>query len=82
MARLVTEVDIDVDLGDFDSDELIAEIEGRGNWLVVDKLDGDFIAPRIQDEIYDLYRDYISHSPSFEDNLKGFFENYVGSIVH
>jgi hypothetical protein len=82
--HIVTEVDIDVDidLDDFDTDELIDEVEARGNWLVVDKIDGDFIAPRIQDEIYELYRDYISRSPSFEENLKGFFENYVGSIVH
>ena len=77
-----TTVDVDIDVSDFDTDELIAEIESRGNWLVVDKLDGDFIAPRVEDEIYDLYRDYISNSPSFEENLKGFFENYVGSIVH
>lgn len=74
-------VDVDIDLADYDTDELIEEIESRDKWLVVDKLDGDFIAPRLQDEIYELYRDYISRSPSFEDNLKGFFENYAGSIV-
>ena len=81
MATITTEVEVEVDLCDFDTDELIEEIESRKNWLVVDKLDGDFIAPRIQNEIYELYRDYISGSPSFEDNLKGFFENYTGSIV-
>jgi hypothetical protein len=76
-------VDVDIDMTEFDTDELIEEIEteSRGNWLVVDKLDGDFIAPRVYDEIYELYRDYISRSPSFEENLKAFFENYAGSIV-
>ena len=67
---------------ELNTEDMIEEIESRDKWLVVDKLDGDFIAPRLQDEIYELYRDYISHSPSFEENLKGFFENYVGSIVH
>ncbi len=76
-------VDVDIDMTEFDTDELIEEIEteSRGNWLVVDKLDGDFISPRVYDEIYELYRDYISRSPSFEENLKAFFENYAGSIV-
>jgi hypothetical protein len=76
-------VDVDIDMTEFDTDELIEEIEteSRGNWLVVNKLNGDFIAPRVYDEIYELYRDYISRSPSFEENLKGFFENYAGSIV-
>ena len=76
-----TYVDVEVDLSEFDTDELIEEIESRDKWLVVDKLDGDFIAPRLQDEIYELYRDYISRSPSFEDNLKAFFENYTDSLV-
>ena len=79
-----TYVDVDIDLVDFDTDELIEEIEDRdgGNkWEVVDKNNTEFVAPRVYDEIYELYRDYISHSPSFEENLKGFFENYAGSIV-
>ncbi len=77
-------VDVDVDLVDYDTDELIAEIEDRdgGNkWEVVDKNNTEFVAPRVYDEIYELYRDYISRSPSFEENLKGFFENYAGALV-
>jgi hypothetical protein len=84
MARLVTEVDVDVDLYDFDTDDLIEEIESRdgGNkWEVVEKENTEFVAPRVYDEIYELYRDYVSKSPSFEENLKGFFENYAGSLV-
>ena len=68
-----TYVDVDIDLVDFDTDELIEEIEDRdgGNkWEVVDKNNTEFVAPRVYDEIYELYRDYISRSPSFEDNLK------------
>lgn len=77
-------VDVDVDLCDYDTDELIEEIEyrdGGNKWEVVDKENTEFVAPRVYDEIYELYRDYISRSPSFEENLKGFFENYAGSIV-
>ena len=77
-------VDVDIDLVDFDTDELIEEIEDRdgGNkWEVVDKNETEFVAPRVYDEIYELYRDYISRSPSFEDNLKAFFENYTDSLV-
>ena len=79
-----TYVDVDIDLVDFDTDELIEEIEDRdgGNrWEVVDKNETEFVAPRVYDEIYELYRDYISRSPSFEDNLKAFFENYTDSLV-
>ena len=79
-----TYVDVDIDLVDFDTDELIEEIEDRdgGNrWEVVDKNETEFVAPRVYDEIYELYRDYISRSPSFEENLKAFFENYTDSLV-
>ena len=78
-------VEVDVDLMEYDTDELIGEIEyrdGGNKWEVIDKNNTEFVAPRVYDEIYELYRDYISHSPSFEENLKGFFENYTGSIVH
>ena len=71
-------VDVDIDLYDYDTEELIDEIESRdgGNkWEVVEKENTEFVAPRVYDEIYELYRDYISRSPSFEENLKGFFEN-------
>ena len=77
-------VDVDIDLVDFDTDELIEEIEDRdgGNkWEVVEKENTEFVAPRVYDEIYELYRDYISRSPSFEENLKAFFENYTDSLV-
>ena len=79
-----TYVDVDIDLVDFDTDELIEEIEDRdgGNkWEVVEKENTEFVAPRVYDEIYELYRDYISRSPSFEENLKAFFENYTDSLV-
>ena len=84
MALIITEVQVDVDLDDFDTDDLIEEIESRngGNkWEVIEKENTEFVAPRVYDEIYELYRDYVSKSPSFEDNLKVFFENYAGSIV-
>ena len=77
-------VDVDIDLYDYDTEELIDEIESRdgGNkWEVLERENTEFVAPRVYDEIYELYRDYVSKSPSFEDNLKGFFENYAGSIV-
>jgi hypothetical protein len=77
-------VEVDVDLVDYDTDELIEEIEyrdGGNKWEVVDKNETKFVAPRVQDEIYDLYRDYISGN-DFERKLKVFFECQLGFIVH
>jgi hypothetical protein len=77
-------VEVDVDLVDYDTDELIEEIEyrdGGNKWEVVDKNETKFVAPRVQDEIYDLYRDYISGN-DFERKLKVFFEGQLGFIVH
>ena len=80
MVMITTEVQVDVDLEDVTSDELIAEIESRDNWIVIDKLDSDFIAPRFQDEIYKLYRDYINDN-GFDQKLKQFFEDQLGILV-
>lgn len=77
-------VEVDVDLVDYDTDELIEEIEyrdGGNKWEVVDKNETDFVAPRVQNQIYELYRDYISGN-NFEQNLKKFFEGQLGIIVH
>ncbi len=76
-------VDVDIDLVDYDTDELIEEIEDRdgGNkWLVVDQVDTDFVAPRVQDAVYELYRDYIS-GRDFDRKLKEFFEDQLGILV-
>ena len=47
-------VEVDVDLVDYDTDELIEEIEyrdGGNKWEVVDNNETKFVAPRVQDEI-------------------------------
>ncbi len=77
-------VEVDVDLCDYDTDELIEEIEyrdGGNKWEVVAKNNAEFVAPRIYDEIYELYRDYVSGT-DFDRKLKQFFEGQLGFIVH
>jgi|694.fasta_scaffold01392_36 hypothetical protein len=83
-------VDVDIDLDDYDTDELIAEIEDRdgGNkWLVVDKLDTDFVAPDVEDKIRDLKEDFLNwyqfgmKNENFEKALKEFFKDTIDEFI-
>lgn len=80
MATITTEVNIDVDLCDFDTDDLVDEIESRG-LTVLDKEDAGAISEAARDEIYELYRDYVSGN-DFDRKLKVFFEGQLGILVH
>jgi len=76
MATITTEVD----LCDFDTNDLIDEIETRG-LIVLDKEDSGAISEAARDEIYELYRHYVSGN-DFEHNLKAFFEGQLGILIH
>lgn len=88
--RVITEVDIDVDidLEDFDTNDLISEIEARTNRFLIDNEDSGSISDAAKDEIYNLYRDYLSwddnwmSSDAFANKLKNFFEGQLGILVH
>ena len=77
MARIVTEVDIDVDLDDFADDDIIDHLEERGYRVIV----GD--EKDIVDQIHNLYRDYVSYAinENFERKLKNFFSEQLDVIV-
>ena len=74
MARVVTEVDIDVDLDDFADNDIIDHLEERGYRVVV----GD--EKDIIDQIHNLYRDYVSGG-DFDKKLKNFFSEQLDIIV-
>ena len=74
MARVVTEVDIDVDLDDFADNDIIDHLEERGYRVIV----GD--EKDIVDQIHNLYRDYVSGG-DFDNKLKNFFSEQLDVIV-
>lgn len=78
MARVHTTVE--VDLEEFDTDELIEEIESRG-LRVYDPDDCDGPEP-IKNAIYDLYRDWVSlDGKCFEIKLKEFFRDQTNELI-
>ena len=84
-------VEVDVDLEDYDTDELIEEIEyrdGGNKWEVIDKNNTEFVAPRVYDEIFSFYQDYIlwkdlgMKNETFERIANKFFEDHLDILVH
>ncbi len=71
---------IDLNLEIFDTEDLIDELDSRG-LKVIDMEDSGAMSEAASDEIYDLYRDYISGN-DFDRKLKQFFEGQLGFIVH
>lgn len=71
------DVDIQVDLDQFDTDDLINEVEKRGHTVI--ELDNGN-PQEISDRIYTLYRDYVDGS-CFEEKLKRFFEAELGILI-
>lgn len=82
MARKTIDTFVEVDIYpyDFETDELLDEIESRG-LTVLDKEDAGAISEAARDEIYELYRDYVSGN-DFDRKLKVFFEGQLGILVH
>jgi len=81
MAYVTTTVDVEVYLEDFDDDDLIDEIKGRG-YEVYDK--GEVKKARNDDtkfydkSISDLYNTYMTCSPEFfSKELKKFFREHL-----
>ena len=86
MARIVTEIDVDVDLEDFDTDDLVDEIESRG-LVVFDKEDSGAVSEAAKDEIYTFYQNYLlwknfgMKNEKFEQIANKFFEEHLGILV-
>lgn len=74
MVMITTEVQVDVDMEDITSDDLIDEIESRGYKVIQDEVELEV------DKVYSLYRDYINDN-GFDQKLKQFFEDQLGILV-
>ena len=87
MARIVTEIDVDVDLEDFETDDLLDEIENRG-FMVIEKEESGAMSAATKDEIYTFYQDYIlwkdlgMKNETFEKIANKFFEDHLDILVH
>lgn len=80
------EFEVNLDLADFDDDELIGEIEDRGFFLL-DQDDSGAMSDAAKDDIYNLYRDFIRWDKNempdngFVLSLKKFFEENLNILV-
>ena len=85
MVTIYKEIEVDIDAGDLDTEQLIEAVEELG-YVVYDKDDGDS-PENIRDEIYDLYRDFVQwDNNEIPDNgfvlsLKKFFEENLNILV-
>ena len=75
MYKTVTiDVDVDIDLDDFDSEDLIEELERRGDWP----------KSKTEEDIYRLYREWIdqkvNHDGRFEKELRKFFMKHLDIV--
>lgn len=78
-----------IEMDDIETEDLVEELESRG-YTVIDPVDKDEnveTIERMEDEIYNLYLDYVqwegnkSSCSSFESALKQFFEKHTNKIV-
>lgn len=85
MATVSAYVDVDVELDDFVTDDLIEELEARG-FIVMDKDDSDG-PEHLKDNIHRLKEDFINwyqfgmKNENFENRLKEFFKETIGEYI-
>ncbi len=89
MPTINTEVQVEIDLEDISTDELIDELEGRG-FTVVDpgeKEESVQENENVLDDIHDLYQDFLlwkdlgMKNEIFEKILKEFFSEHLDKNV-
>ena len=73
MASVYTQVEVDVELTDFDTDDLVEELESRGALPV----DADTNAKEIVNQMYQLRR----LGKSYDHLLDNLFYSVLGKIV-
>ena len=75
---LYKKVTVEIDLDDFDNEDLIDELEKRG-FTVRDGED-----ERIMDDIFDLYKEWLSDQGDrdnrFEKAMRKFFEKHLNKV--
>lgn len=81
MAIVYKEVEVDVDICDFPADELISAVENLGYHVYKEEFDKGS-SETLKDDIYSLYKDYISGANNFDNRLKKFFEDQLGFLVN
>ena len=85
MATVSAYVDVEVDLDDFVTDDLIEELEDRG-FIVMDKDDSDG-PEHLKDNIHRLKEDFIEwyqfgmKNENFENRLKEFFKETINEYI-
>lgn len=81
MKYVTVDAEVDINLEDFSTDELLDEVYSRGIKTIEDD-DALSVSETAHDAIYTLYRDWISlDGKRFEERLKRFFEDYTGKLV-
>lgn len=85
MATVSAYVDVEVELDDFVTDDLIEELEVRG-FIVMDKDDSDG-PEHLKDNIHRLKEDFINwyqfgmKNENFEKTMKEFFKETIGEYI-
>ncbi len=80
-------IDVEVNLHDFDSEDLIEVLEERG-FKVVDKDDSAAMTEPAKDTIHNFYKDYVlwkefgMKNETFENIANKFFEEQLDRIVN
>jgi hypothetical protein len=72
MATVYTEVEVDVDLKDFETDDLIEELESRGECVVGD-------SKELVEEMYEAYK--LGKHDRVDEMLKTLFYEVAGRIA-
>jgi hypothetical protein len=74
-----SEAEIDVDLGEWDDDDLIKEIKERGY-----EVSGGDDYEEVMDDIFELYKDWITDQGDrdnrFEKAMRKFFEKHLKKV--
>lgn len=79
--------EIEIDINDLDSEDLIENLEERG-FKVVDKDDSGAMSEPAKDMIYNFYQDYLlwrefgMKNETFENIANKFFEEQLDIIVN
>ena len=85
MVTVYKEIEVEIDAGDLDTEQLIEAVEELG-YAVIDK--DDFHNPEnIREDIYNLYRDFVQWDNNrlpdngFVLSLKKFFSEQLDKVV-
>ena len=77
MVRIYKEMEVCVDLEDFDTEDLIEELESRGEYNGID-------SDEIIDDIFALYKEWIDDQGDrdnrFEKAMRAFFSKYLNKV--